>query len=61
MVTHLAQVASMADSHYRVQKEEFNGTTKVNLTRLQKEESLEEIARMLGGNEVTARQHARSS
>jgi DNA repair protein RecN (Recombination protein N) len=58
VVTHLAQVASMADSHYRVQKEEFNGTTKVNLTRLQKEESLEEIARMLGGNEVTARQHA---
>ncbi len=59
VVTHLAQVASMADSHYRVQKEQSDGTTKVNLTRLEKDEALEELARMLGGNEVTARQHAR--
>ncbi len=58
VVTHLAQVASMADSHYRVQKEEINGTTKVNLARLQEDEPVEELARMLGGNEVTARQHA---
>lgn len=52
-ITHLAQIASMADSHYVIEKkiEEGRSVTKVRL--LNKEESIEELARILGGSQLT--------
>jgi DNA repair protein RecN (Recombination protein N) len=52
-ITHLAQVASLADSHILVEKRSKDRTT--SLVRvLDKEERVEEIARMLAGYKVTA-------
>ncbi|MCX5906777.1 MAG: hypothetical protein NTY64_06220 [Deltaproteobacteria bacterium] len=47
-ITHLAQIAALADSHYRVSKRTHGGRTFVEVGRLAGEERLEEIARMLG-------------
>ncbi len=60
-VTHLPQVAAFADAHYRVAKASgANGVTS-ELTELSSAERVEELARMLGGAEITAktRAHAR--
>ena len=59
-VTHLPQIASQADHHFRVEKVTVKGRTKVQVHRLNAEERVEEIARMLGGKTVsgTARRHA---
>ena len=60
-VTHLPQVASQAHHHFRVSKLSDGRTTRTALTELSEEARIEEIARMLGGVEVTAkaREHAR--
>src|SRR5262249_33157839 len=60
-VTHLAQVASQGHHHLRVTKSTDGRTTRTALTELGAQERVEEIARMLGGIEVTgkAREHAR--
>ncbi|HTX25097.1 MAG TPA: DNA repair protein RecN [Steroidobacteraceae bacterium] len=60
-VTHLAQVASQAHHHFRVSKISDGRTSRTALNELTAEERVEEIARMLGGVEVTAkaREHAR--
>ena len=60
-VTHLPQIASMADTHYLVRKRTERGRTATELRRLQDGERVEEVARMLGGETVTdtARKHAR--
>jgi DNA repair protein RecN (Recombination protein N) len=60
-VTHLPQVASQAHQHLRVTKVTEGRTTRTSLTELSAEERVEELARMLGGIEVTAkaREHAR--
>ncbi|MCC6485357.1 MAG: DNA repair protein RecN [Armatimonadetes bacterium] len=60
-VTHLAQIASFADSHFQVQKRESNGRTVVEIRKLSDEERVVELARMLGGNQESeaAVQHAR--
>jgi DNA repair protein RecN (Recombination protein N) len=52
-ITHLAQVASLADRHYLVGKKVGKRTVSV-VRELSKEERIEEIARMLAGYEVTA-------
>ncbi len=52
-VTHLPQVASLADHHYRVSKVSDGKTTRTRLCVLGNDERLEEIARMLGGVEIT--------
>ncbi len=59
-VTHLPQVASQAHHHLRVTKLTDGRTTRTALHELSHEERVEEIARMLGGVEVTgtARDHA---
>lgn len=54
-VTHLPQVASQSHAHIRVMKLSDGKTTRTKLTRLSKDEKVEEIARMLGGIEITAR------
>jgi DNA repair protein RecN (Recombination protein N) len=60
-VTHLPQVASQAHHHLRVTKLTDGRTTRTTLTELSGDDRVEELARMLGGIEVTAkaREHAR--
>jgi DNA repair protein RecN (Recombination protein N) len=60
-VTHLPQVASQAHHHLRVTKLTDGRTTRTTLTELSAADRIEELARMLGGIEVTAkaRAHAR--
>jgi DNA repair protein RecN (Recombination protein N) len=60
-VTHLPQVASQAHHHLRVSKLTDGRTTRTTLAELDAGERVEELARMLGGVEVTAkaREHAR--
>jgi DNA repair protein RecN (Recombination protein N) len=59
-VTHLPQVASQGHQHLRVTKVSDGRTTRTNLAQLSPAERVDELARMLGGVEVTAkaREHA---
>ena len=52
-ITHLAQIAAMADSHYRIEKTVEDGGTQTRIRRLDERESVEELARILGGAEIT--------
>jgi DNA repair protein RecN (Recombination protein N) len=52
-VTHLAQVASFADHHFRVDKIEAGGRTTTRVAELNKPERRDEIARMISGQRVT--------
>lgn len=52
-VTHLPQIAAMADEQYRIKKEEQNGRTYTKVVRLSAEGRAEEIARLFGGDVVT--------
>ncbi|MCG2586332.1 DNA repair protein RecN [Massilia sp. TS11] len=61
-VTHLPQVASQASQHFQVAKaSEENGKTVSRIAALDAKDRVEEVARMLGGLEITAttRKHAR--
>ena len=60
-VTHLPQVAARAHQQYSVSKETANGKTLSRINPLAASERVEELARMLGGIEITAttRKHAR--
>jgi DNA repair protein RecN (Recombination protein N) len=60
-VTHLPQVASWADHHFRTSKRVSDGRTYVSLQALEGEERVVEVARMLAGERVTelSRSHAR--
>jgi len=60
-VTHLPQVASQGHHHLRVAKLTDGKTTRTSISELTMDERAEELARMLGGLEVTgkAREHAR--
>ena len=57
-VTHLAQVASQGRHHYRVLKQSGEQSTQTGVRSLSAEERVEELARMLGGVEITARTRA---
>ena len=52
-VTHSAQIASLADSHYRISKHERDGRAETEVTWLSGDDRVEEIARILGGIEIT--------
>lgn len=52
-VTHLAQIAAMADSHYLIEKNVENDKTTTNVRRLDREEETNELARILGGARIT--------
>lgn len=52
-ITHLAQIAAMADAHYAIEKNVENGVTRSKIFRLQKEQEIKELARILGGAEIT--------
>ncbi len=52
-ITHSPQIAAKAGDHLRVEKVFQNKTSKTFINRLQNEERIEEIARFLGGNEIS--------
>ena len=57
-VTHLAQVASQGRQHYRLLKQAHARSTRTCVHALNRKERIEELARMLGGVEITARTRA---
>jgi len=52
-ITHLPQIAAMADSHYFIEKKAEDTKTTTSIIRLSREGSVKELARMLGGVEIT--------
>ena len=52
-ITHLPQIAAMADAHYLIEKSVENSTTVSHIRLLNEEESIDELSRMLGGVEIT--------
>ena len=61
VITHLPQVAAQAAQHLQVSKTQANGATLSHIQALDKIERIEEIARMLGGIQITetTRDHAK--
>jgi DNA repair protein RecN (Recombination protein N) len=51
-ITHLPQIAALADAHFVVDKQEARGRTSTSVRRLDRSQRVEEIARMLGGIKV---------
>lgn len=52
-ITHLPQIAAMADAHYRIQKEKVDQKTETTIVALEEQDSINEIARMIGGDHIT--------
>ena len=52
-ITHLPQIAAMADKHFLIEKSVDEGKTTTDIRELNYNESVEELARMLGGLEIT--------
>lgn len=52
-ITHLPQIAAMADSHFLIEKESQAGETTTCVTALEEEGSVREVARLMGGSDVT--------
>ena len=52
-VTHLPQIAAMADTHFSVEKGEKKGRTFTNVERLDRQGRVDELARLIGGATVT--------
>ncbi len=61
VITHLPQVAAQAAQHLQVSKTQTNGATLSHIQALSQTERVEEIARMLGGIQITetTREHAK--
>lgn len=59
-ITHLPQVAAMADTHLYISKTITEGRTKTSVQELEMDERIKEIGRMISGNEITeiTRKHA---
>jgi DNA repair protein RecN (Recombination protein N) len=53
-ITHLPQIAAMADSHYLIEKKVSNMETTTRIRKMVEEESVREIARILGGAKITS-------
>ena len=60
-ITHLPQIASQGENHFLVRKEVVRGRTQTSISGLEPEARVQEIARLLGGKEITHRAvaHAR--
>jgi len=60
-ISHLPQVAAMADHHYYIRKQEEDNRTKTSLTELFNDDRIDEISRMMSGQIVTEKtfQHAK--
>jgi len=55
-ITHLPQIAALAETHFVVDKTESKGRTQTSVRRLSKAERIDEIARMLGGIKISPAQ-----
>jgi DNA repair protein RecN (Recombination protein N) len=60
-ITHLPQIASQADHHLSVSKRTEDGRTRTSVTTLSSSERIEEIARMLGGIDITDKTRAHAA
>lgn len=54
-ITHLAQIAAMADAHYSIEKQTDGISTQTVIKELDETEMIEELSRILGGAEITDR------
>ncbi|MBE5829269.1 MAG: DNA repair protein RecN [Butyrivibrio sp.] len=52
-ITHLPQIAAMADTHFMIEKGLEEGRTVTNIYGLKGDDSIRELARLLGGDEIT--------
>lgn len=52
-VTHLAQIAALGTSHYRIEKEVLDGRTYTRVEKLDENGRKRELARIMGGSEIT--------
>lgn len=52
-ITHLPQIASMADTHFLIEKNVVKDKTFTTIHQISEEESILELARLLGGNSIT--------
>ncbi len=52
-ITHLPQIASMADCHFEIKKSTDGASTKTRITRLKDDDVVAELARLLGGAQIT--------
>lgn len=52
-ITHLPQIAAMADTHFRIAKKMAEDSTRTEIKMLYEEESVKELARLLGGAQIT--------
>ncbi len=52
-ITHLPQIAAMADCHFEIRKSTDGSSTRTQITRLNEENTVKELARMLGGAQIT--------
>ena len=52
-VTHLAQIAALADTHFKIQKNVSDGKTYTNVNALDHDGRRDELARIIGGVEIT--------
>lgn len=52
-ITHLPQIAAMADAHYEISKSTKDGRTITAISPLNEEQMVQELARLLGGAEIT--------
>ena len=60
-ITHLPQIAAMADEHFLIEKSVVDHSTQTNIFPLDENQSVDELARMLGGAQITdaVRENAR--
>jgi len=60
-ITHLAPVASCADCHWKASKNVEQGKTRINFEKVEGDERIKEIAKMLSGKKLTEAsiQHAK--
>ena len=52
-ITHLPQIAAMADAHFEISKSAKDGSTLTTIRLLDRKASVEELARLLGGARIT--------
>ncbi len=52
-ITHLPQIAAMADANYRIAKQALGNKTVTSIAQIEESEVIEELARMLGGEDIT--------
>ena len=52
-ITHLPQIAAMADTHFVIAKQVEQGSTVTSIQRIQQDQEIDELARLLGGDVIT--------